>query len=117
MLRKTYLLDAERYFKEDSFDFVIKSVGIYENKFIPKISAKILYEKFKDMIDLVEQKQVDILKSETTMMNCFDIHLDNEDFTIGKVIEYYLYSEYYLNKKTLSFNGFKKCILTIVIVY
>tara|TARA_Y100000816_G_scaffold196471_1_gene143667 strand:- start:7350 stop:8459 length:1110 start_codon:yes stop_codon:yes gene_type:complete len=103
-----YLLDAERYFKEDSFDFVIKSVGVYENKFISKISAKILYEKFKDMIDLLEQKQVDILKSETTMMNCFDIHLDNEDYTIGKVIEYYLYSEYYLNKKTLSFNGFKK---------
>ena len=85
-----YLLDAERYFKEDSFDFVIKSVGIYENKFIPKISAKILYEKFKDIYFSP------------------GISLSYEDFTIGKVIEYYLYSEYYLNKKTLSFNGFKK---------
>ena len=42
------------------------------------------------------------------MDNCFDIILENEDYTIGKLIEFLLYSKYYEGDKTLSFCGFKK---------
>ena len=42
------------------------------------------------------------------MKNCYDIILENEDYTIGKVLEYLLYSSYYEGLKTLSFCGFKK---------
>ena len=42
------------------------------------------------------------------MDNCFDIILENEDYTMGKVIEYILYEKFYQGDKTLSFCGFKK---------
>jgi len=41
------------------------------------------------------------------MNNCFDIILENEDYTIGKVIEYMLYAKFY-ETKILKFCGFKK---------
>jgi DNA-directed RNA polymerase subunit L len=41
------------------------------------------------------------------MSNCFDVILENEDYTIGKVLEYFLYSKFY-ETKTLTFCGFKK---------
>ena len=41
------------------------------------------------------------------MSNSFDIILENEDYTIGKVIEYFLYTKFY-ETKILTFCGFKK---------
>ena len=103
-----YLLDAQRYYVPDSFDFVVESVGVYENKDIVKMASKILNEKFDNFDKLVDSGTVDILNSNTTMSNCFDIKLDNEDYTMGKVLEYLLYKKYYENENTLSFCGFKK---------
>jgi DNA-directed RNA polymerase subunit L len=42
------------------------------------------------------------------MKNCFDIILENEDYTIVKVIEFMLYAKFFENLKTLSYCGFKK---------
>ena len=46
--------------------------------------------------------------TENTIENCFDITLNNEDFTIGKIIEFSLYQLYYIGDKTLTFCGFNK---------
>jgi DNA-directed RNA polymerase subunit L len=42
------------------------------------------------------------------MESCFDVILENEDYTIGKVVEYILYEKYYQGDKSLSYCGFKK---------
>jgi DNA-directed RNA polymerase subunit L len=42
------------------------------------------------------------------MINAFDIILINEDYTIGKILEYVLYTNFYVDKPILSFCGFKK---------
>ena len=103
-----YLLDAQRYYVEDSFDFILESVGVYDNKDIIKMAARILYEKFDNFDKLVESGSVDILNSNTTISFCFDVKLDNEDYTLGKVLEYLLYIKYYEKEKKLSYCGFKK---------
>jgi DNA-directed RNA polymerase alpha subunit/DNA-directed RNA polymerase subunit L len=104
-----YLLDAQRYYKPDSFDFVVQSIGIYENHELVKKACALLQCKFVDMMELINSEQVTILlNSETTIPNCYDIVLENEDYTMGKVIEYFLYDKYYNGLKVLSFCGFKK---------
>jgi len=103
-----YTLDAQRQFIEDSFDFTIQTLGIYDNKEIVKKSCAILQNKFVDYIQMIDSDIVPILNSETTMENCYDIVLENEDYTIGKVLEYILYEKYYVDEKTLNFCGFKK---------
>jgi DNA-directed RNA polymerase alpha subunit len=106
--RNFYLLDAQRHFIENSFDFTVQTIGQYENREIIKKACSVLQTKFIDMIQALDSDQVPIVNSETTMDNSFDITLENEDYTIGKVLEYILYEKYYVGEKMFSYCGFKK---------
>jgi DNA-directed RNA polymerase II subunit RPB3 len=101
-------LDAQRIFKPDSFDFVVQTIGIYDNRSIIKKGCAVLQNKFVAMIEAINSDIVPIERSETTMDHCFDITLEDEDYTMGKVLEYILYDSYYEGEKVLSFCGFKK---------
>ena len=103
-----YLLDAQRQFIPDSFDYVIQSIGIYENIELVKKACIILQNKMVEMITAIDSDIVPINISETTMEHCYDIVLENEDYTVGKVLEYLLYEQFYMKDKILSFCGFKK---------
>jgi DNA-directed RNA polymerase subunit L len=98
-----YLLDAQRCFKKDSFDFIIQSIGIFENRQICKFACLKLIEKFHNI-----KNGLTILPSESTVLNSHDIILYDEDYTIGKILEFILYTNFYDNKPILSFCGFKK---------
>jgi DNA-directed RNA polymerase alpha subunit len=102
------LLDAQRHFIVDSFDFVLKTIGIYENVDLIKKACAILQNKLIDIIQAIDSDSLSIVNSETTMESCFDVVLENEDYTIGKVVEYILYEKYYQGDKSLSYCGFKK---------
>jgi hypothetical protein len=56
----------------------------------------------------IHRDELEIKPSDNTMENCFDVRLNNEDYTIGKSIEYFMYTDYFEGLKTLSFCGFKK---------
>ena len=103
-----YILDAQRHFVSDSFDFVVQTVGVFENKEIVKKACKILHDKFVELTTTIDSDSVPILNSETTIDNCFDIVLENEDYTIGKILEYILYEKYYSKEKIFTYCGFKK---------
>jgi DNA-directed RNA polymerase subunit L len=103
-----YLLDAQRHFEDNSFDFVIQTIGQFENKQLVKKACKILQRKFADMIHSLESDTVPITLSETTIENSYDVTLENEDYTMGKVIEYLLYEKFYMGEQLFSFCGFKK---------
>lgn len=106
--RNFYILDAQRQYVPDSFDFVVQTIGMYENKDILKMANKILVGKFDALIQEIDSDTVEILTSETTMDHCYDIILKNEDYTVGKVLEFILYEKHYQGDKSLSFCGFKK---------
>jgi DNA-directed RNA polymerase subunit L len=100
------ILDSQRHFTPNSFDFVIQTIGIYENKDLVLKSCAVLQNKLIDIIQSIDT--VPIFVSETTIDNCFDIRLEEEDYTLGKVIEYIMYTKFYEGDKTLTFCGFKK---------
>jgi DNA-directed RNA polymerase subunit L len=60
------------------------------------------------MIHDLESDIVPIVISESTIENCYDITLENEDYTVGKVLEYFLYETYYMGEELFSYCGFKK---------
>lgn len=103
-----YLLDAQRHYMKNSFDFIIQSIGIYSNKELIKKSCDILENKFLQMMMLIESDDMPIVNSETTVDNCYDIILENEDYTMGNILEYVMYTNFYENEQVLSFCGFKK---------
>ena len=102
------ILDAQRHFIDNSFDFVIQTIGIYDNKDIVRKACAVLQNKFIDMVEIIDAGELPVYISETTMDHCYDIHLEGEDYTVGKILEYVLYSKYYEKEKTLTYCGFKK---------
>ena len=106
-----YLLDANRIFVPNSFDFVLKSVGIYENANLIKQACDALMNSFTHVKQASETNNtsvVSIAPSVTTIENCYDVTLYGYDYTVGKVIEYFIYSQHYEGDKMLSFCGFNK---------
>ena len=101
------LLDGKRIIVKDSFDFVVESVGVYKNHEIVDKSCEIVIKRFDEHETLIEKDELEIKKAENTMENSYDIILENEDYTIGKVLEYFLYAKFY-ETKMLTFCGFKK---------
>ena len=100
------LLEGKRIFKKDSFDFNIETIGIHTNAELLIIACKIMIEKLQNLNSVVEKDEIEIKVAENTMQNCYDIILENEDYTIGKVIEYFLLTNFY-ETGILRFCGFK----------
>ena len=102
------LLEGLRYVKKNSFDFVLQTVGIYENEQIIIKASQILLQKLEVLKKSLMQDEVEIKPSENTMENCYDITLENEDYTIGNILNYELYTIFYTDVKLLDYVGFKK---------
>ena len=102
------LLEGLRYVKRNSFDFIIQTVGIYENSEIIIKACQILMDKFVELKQILDKDAIDIHPADSTIEACYDIILENEDNTIGNILNYELYSVYYRDLKKLNYVGFKK---------
>lgn len=100
------LLEGKRIFKNDSFDFIIQSVGVYTNAEILLKACKIMINKLQNLDSIIDKDEIEIKVAENTMPNSYEIILENEDYTIGKVIEYFLLTNFY-ERGSLTFCGFK----------
>ena len=109
--RNFQLLDRQRHFAKDSFDYNIESVGIYDPRELCKMACTILKTQFDALAEEIESDNATILNSETTMENCFDFILAHGDYTIGKILEYSLYENGFVAKGSepiIQYCGFKK---------
>jgi DNA-directed RNA polymerase alpha subunit len=102
------LLDAKRIVVPNSFDFKIKTLGVFTNYEIIIKAIKIIISRLLEIKNIYKTQNDLIINSINTVENCFDIILKTEDYTIGKILEYSLYELYYNTTKTLTFCGFKK---------
>lgn len=115
-----YLLDAQRYYVADSFDFVVESVGIFNPKELIIKSCEFLITEFENFKETLNENYDSIVtESLKNINNCYDIKLQDKDYTFGKCLEYILFSNFY-EKKELIFCGFQKkhphddyCTITI----
>uniref|UniRef100_A0A6C0C4U2 DNA-directed RNA polymerase RpoA/D/Rpb3-type domain-containing protein n=1 Tax=viral metagenome TaxID=1070528 RepID=A0A6C0C4U2_9ZZZZ len=104
-----YNHDGLRYFKKDSFEFKLETVGVFTNEELVLKACEILIEK----LTRIGQSALDDLpveKSVSTIKNSVDVRLDGYGYTVGKIIEYVLNKNYYQGDKvkTLSYVGFRK---------
>jgi DNA-directed RNA polymerase subunit L len=100
--------DAKRIVKENSFIFKLESVGVYSNRELIQKACDIITEKLETVQKLAEQRVMEIITSKTTMSNCYDIILKNYDYTIGKILEYIIYTDYFKTNRRINFAGFIK---------
>ena len=102
------LLEGMRYVIKNSFDFIIGTVGIYDNDKIIMEACNILSSKMNNLKELLTSDEVDIKRSDNLLENCYDITLVNEDYTIGNILNYELYTIFYTDLKIIDYVGFKK---------
>ena len=106
--RNWMILNEQRHFKPDSFSFTVETIGFYSNEDLVIKACDVVIDKIENFNRTLQSKTVKIEQSNTTMENCYDITLEGEDYTLGKVLEYLLYSQYYEGDEILNYCGFKK---------
>ena len=104
-----YNHEGLRYFKDNSFEFKVETLGVFTNENLIKQACEILIKKLTN----IGQKAIGDLpveKSVSTIKNSVDVRLDGLGYTVGKIIEYVLNKNYYQGDKmkTLSYVGFRK---------
>ena len=126
------ILDAQRIYYENEYKMTVESLGIFTNRelmaksceyIISKLNLIIQYTKDNELANVQTKEEYISASNDGTKsaeeieeyqnMYCniyteddfFVFELKEDDYTIGKLIEVYLYSTY---KETLSFVGFKK---------
>ena len=103
------LLDAMRITKKDSFDFILKTIGIYSNNDLLDKACNVLIKKIETLHEELETDTLDIHRTKnSTMSHAYDIILEEDDYTIGKTLEYLMYTKFYEGLKTITFCGYKK---------
>ena len=102
------LLDAQRHTKDDSFDFVVETVGVFTNAEIVHKAAQIMINKCTKFIRDIESGENHIIPTVSTIQNGFDIELKGEDYTLGKVLEFFLHDKHYAEDQTVTYCSFRK---------
>lgn len=101
------LLSGKRIYIPDSFDFKVETVGVFENDDIIRKACMVLVNRLNEFQSLIDSGNIDI-QNGNTIRTSFDVIVPNDNYTIGKLVEYALYTNYYENAKTLSFIGYNK---------
>tara|TARA_B100001063_G_scaffold52620_1_gene46545 strand:- start:2328 stop:3488 length:1161 start_codon:yes stop_codon:yes gene_type:complete len=103
------LLRAKRFYLDKSFDFKIQTIGVYTNMELIHLAIDVIVHKLNKINEICQNDKLILNKTKTTMRNSVDVLLENEDYTIGKVIEYILHDEYYRSEdRVLAYVGFIK---------
>ncbi len=112
------LLDAQRLFIPNHFVFKMQTVGVYSNSKLIIKASNYLIERFREIIyhltnktsigveeDYTFEKQPFSLYKSTKINTMYEIHINHDDYTIGKLIENYLHLKYV---KDIYYISFKK---------
>ena len=108
------LLDGKRHVLQNVFDFVIESVGVFDNADIVYRGCDVMIHKLKTFMENIQAQPELIQESNVTIDNCVDVTLHGEDYTLGKVIEYVIYEKHFnlpsnaSSDKTVTYCGFNK---------
>ena len=106
--RNWYLLEGKRIYKQNSFDFIIETVGVFTSLSLVVQACQIVIQKLRDCATAIGNGENAITLGKTTMKNAFDVRLENEDYTLGHVLQNILHQHYYRGQQSLSYLGFKK---------
>jgi hypothetical protein len=94
-----YALDAQRYYKENSFDFQMQSVGVYTCDEIGKLACHSLGRLLEQWGEDLETGAVMMNPSKSTMENAWEVKVGGDCYTVGKIMEWMMYVMFYLPKE------------------
>jgi DNA-directed RNA polymerase subunit L len=100
-------LEGNRYYKQNSYDFELKTLGVYTNQELLISACFVMIDKLKTLLDTYADKVI-VSSSISTLPNAFDVKVKDEDYTLGKVLADFLYANSVERTRRLSYLGFIK---------
>lgn len=101
-----FVYDAKRHYKKNSYDFKIESIGVYKNDHIVRMACKYIIKKLDELKSSIQENKLEI-NIDHDNENSYEVKINNDNYTIGKIIEDALYVNYY-KKGLLSYISYKK---------
>ena len=101
------VIEGQRNFIKNSYDFIIETNNIYNNNELFILAASIINKKIDQLLKNLVNKNI-ITPITDNMPNSFEVMLENEDYTIGKLLESQLYTSYFEKEKAFNYISFKK---------
>ena len=98
----------KRYFIKNSFDFSIESVGVFKESDIIFKACNVINFGLMKIKENEDNKNYIYEKNKIALENSVDITLYNIDYTLGKLLEFVIYKEYFTEQKILNYCGFLK---------
>jgi DNA-directed RNA polymerase subunit L len=108
------ILDAQRIYIENSYIMKVESVGVFTNEEIVKKACEYLLFRLNEFTDFLKEAVIEKVVTKekfclyvdtTTIKPTFCLYIQNDDYTIGKIIEKYLYLMF---KSEIFYVSFKK---------
>ena len=109
------ILDAQRFYVPNHYIMKVESVGVYTNEYIVKRGCQYLISRLNEMITYLKDAVIEdgfynqptfcIYMDTTTLNPTYCFYIQNDDYTIGKIVEKYLYNMY---RADIYYVSFKK---------
>jgi len=108
------ILDAQRIYVDNSYIMKVESVGVFTNEAIVKKACDYLLFRLGEFMDFLKDAVIEkvvtkekfcLYADTTTIKPTFCLYIQNDDYTIGKIIEKYLYAMF---KAQIFYVSFKK---------
>ena len=107
------ILDAQRFYVPNHYIMKVESVGVYSNEHIVKRGCQYLINRLNEMVIYLKDAVIEdgfynqpnfcIYMDTTTLNPTYCFYIQNDDYTIGKIVEKYLYNMYRSNIYYVSF--------------
>jgi DNA-directed RNA polymerase subunit L len=101
---------TNEYGEPNDFTFEIESIGVFKPENIFKKAINLLKNKiqlFSININANNNEYINIVKS-NTIINALDINIENEDHTLGNLLQTYLFSVFVRERKKVKYVGYKE---------
>jgi len=105
-----YNHEGLRYFKDNSFEFKLESIGVFSNNELLVKACEVIVNKLQNIFNDANAQTLNVEKSISTIPNSVDITLNETGYTIGKIIEFMINKIYYADnhERICSYVGFRK---------
>ena len=98
--------NSQRYFIEDSFDFVLHSIGIYRCTDLMVLACNSLKKDLDMFSSKLKADDITVKQNNTYFKNGYDIHIPFNEITLGYLFQYSILKNHF--KKTVGYAGFNK---------
>lgn len=102
-----FAINRERFALKNTYDFVLETACYYDNRQLMVVACDSLCEKLAASVQTLSQKHETLIsKYEQVGEHCYNIVLVDDDYTVGKMFEYGVFTKHFPD--VVKFCAYKK---------